>query len=129
MAEDRVYIQRLRVETVIGVRAWEREVKQTLFLDLELGVDTDPAARSDALEDTCDYGEVARLVTEFVQQSEFLLLERLAHAVAELLLQSLAPPWVRVRVAKPGAVANAEEAGIIIERHLGEAPRRDRSPP
>ncbi|MEJ2131269.1 MAG: dihydroneopterin aldolase, partial [Gammaproteobacteria bacterium] len=75
-----------------------------------------PAGASDALEETVDYGEVARLVTEFVEQSEFLLIERLAESVAELVLQAIAPTWVRVRVAKPAAVANAEEVGVVIER-------------
>ncbi len=116
MSEDRIYIRRLAVEAVIGVRAWEREVKQTLLLDLELGIDARRAGQTDALQDTADYGEAARLVTQFVEQSEFLLLEGLAHAVAELLLQRIAPPWVRVCVAKPGAVANAEEVGVVIER-------------
>ena len=120
MSEDRIYIRRLAVETVIGVRAWEREVRQPLLLDLELGIDARHAGRTDALEDTCDYGDAARLVTEFVEQSEFLLLERLAQAVADLLLQTLATTWVRVRVAKPGAVANAEEAGVFIERRRSE---------
>jgi dihydroneopterin aldolase len=116
VSEDRIYIRRLTVDTVIGVRAWEREVKQTLLLDLELGIDVSPAGASDALEETVDYGEVARLVTEFVEQSEFLLIERLAESVAELVLQAIAPTWVRVRVAKPAAVANAEEVGVVIER-------------
>lgn len=120
MSEDRIYIRRLTVDTVIGVRAWERDVKQTLLLDLELGIDVSPAGASDALEETVDYGEVARLVTEFVEQSEFLLIERLAESVAELVLQAIAPTWVRVRVAKPAAIANAEEVGVVIERRLGD---------
>ncbi|MEE9254888.1 MAG: dihydroneopterin aldolase [Pseudomonadales bacterium] len=120
--EDRIYIHHLTVDTVIGVRPWEREVRQTLILDLELGIDAARAGANDALEETLDYAEVARLVTEFVEQSEFQLLERLAQAVAELLHERLAPPWVRIRIAKPGAIANAQEAGVVIERRAGDFP-------
>ena len=117
---DRIYIRQLAVDTVIGVRQWEREVRQTLILDLELGIDAVSAGATDALEETLDYAEVARLVTEFVEQSDFQLLERLAQAVAELLDQRFSPPWMRISIAKPGAVANAQQAGIVIERRAGD---------
>ena len=116
---DRIYIRQLAVDTVIGMRPWEREVRQTLILDLELGIDV-TAGASDTLTETLDYSEVARLVTEFVEQSEFQLLERLAQALAGFLGQRFSPPWMRISIAKPGAVANAKEAGIVIERHAGD---------
>ncbi|MGH8473597.1 MAG: dihydroneopterin aldolase, partial [Gammaproteobacteria bacterium] len=81
---DIIYLRDLRIDTVIGVYRWEREMKQTLVIDLELGTDIRPAAKSDAIADTLNYKDIAKRVTAFVEQSRYQLVEALAEAVAKL---------------------------------------------
>ncbi|MEZ5503610.1 MAG: dihydroneopterin aldolase [Halioglobus sp.] len=115
-----VYIKGLRAQAVIGVYEWERHLRQTLVLDLDMASDTTRAAASDRLDDAIDYAAIAAAVIALVEESEFQLLESLAEAVAQLVRQDFGVPWLRLRVSKPGAVAAAEDVGIIIES--GERP-------
>jgi 7,8-dihydroneopterin aldolase/epimerase/oxygenase len=117
---DTVYIEGLRAEAVIGVYDWERAVRQTLLLDLELAGDNRRAAGSDRVEDALDYAAVARRVLAFVEVSDFNLIETLAERVADLVLREFGVPWLRLRVSKPGAVMQARTVGVAIER--GERP-------
>ncbi|PPC74605.1 dihydroneopterin aldolase [Pokkaliibacter plantistimulans] len=113
---DKVFIRGLAIETLIGVFDWEREIRQRLLLDLDLGTDIRPAASGDDINCTPSYKEVADRLHEFVGGSEFQLVETLAEEVAHLLMREFRLPWIRVRVAKPGAVISAAEVGVEIER-------------
>lgn len=113
---DIIFIRELRVATVIGIYDWERRIRQTVVIDVELGADIRRAAHTDRIEDTLSYKEVAKRVIEFVGASEFLLLEALAESVIELIRNEFTAPWVRLRVAKPGAVTGAHDVGVVIER-------------
>lgn len=113
---DIIYIRDLRVDTVIGVYAWERRLRQTLVFDIELGTDIRAAGASDALEDTLDYAAVARRVTEFTRAAELQLVESLAERLAGLIQQEFHVPWLRLTVNKRGAVRGARDIGIVIER-------------
>ena len=113
---DIVFLTDLRIETVIGVFDWEREIKQTVVFDLQMGADIRKAAASDQLEDTLDYKSVAKRIIDFVEASEFQLVETLAERVAEVILKEFNVPWVRVQLNKQGAVRGARDVGVIIER-------------
>lgn len=113
---DMVYLHGLKIECIIGVFEWERRIKQTVILDLDLAVDAAHAARSDRIGDALDYKTVAQRVTEYVTRSEFQLVETLAERVAGLVREEFKVPWVRVRVNKKGAVRGAADAGVVIER-------------
>jgi dihydroneopterin aldolase len=113
---DVVFIKSLEIETLIGVHAWERRLPQTVVLDLELGTDVPRAARSDAVADALDYEAVAARVAAFVRAGEFQLIETLAERTAEMLMKEFGAPWVRLTVHKPGALKDAAEVGIRIER-------------
>ncbi len=113
---DIIYLSDLRIETVIGVFDWEREIKQQVVIDLEMGSDIRRAAKTDALEDTLDYKSVAKRVISYVEESEFQLVETLAERVTEILLNEFNVPWVRLRLNKQGAVRGARDVGVIIER-------------
>jgi 7,8-dihydroneopterin aldolase/epimerase/oxygenase len=114
---DIIYLRDLRIDTVIGVYRWEREMKQTLVIDLELGTDIRPAAKSDAIADTLNYKDIAKRVTAFVEQSRYQLVEALAEAVAELVLDEFPVPWLRLSVNKQGAVGGVRDVGVVIVRH------------
>ena len=113
---DIVFIRELRIETVIGIYDWERNIRQPVILDLEMGADIARAAASDAIEDTLDYKAVSKRLIEFVEASEFQLVETLAERCAEIVLQEFQVPWVRLTLNKIGAVSAARDVGVIIER-------------
>src|SRR3569832_1140434 len=106
---DIIYIHDLRIDTVIGVFDWERRVRQTVILDLDMATDIRRAAATDALSDTLNYKAVAKRLLEFVGQSEFQLVETLTERVAELVLSEFPVPWLRLRVNKQGAVRGAHD--------------------
>jgi dihydroneopterin aldolase len=113
---DIVFIRELRIDTVIGIYDWEREIRQTVVFDLEMGADIARAAASDAIEDTLDYKAVSKRLVEFVQGSEFQLVETLAERCAAILQEEFQVPWVRLTLNKEGAVSSARDVGVIIER-------------
>lgn len=113
---DIIFIRELRVETVIGIHDWERQIKQIVVLDLELGTDIRRAAGSDHIDDTLSYSDIADRLTAFISASQFQLVETLAEQVAAILRDEFRVPWLRLTVSKPGAVSNARAVGVSIER-------------
>lgn len=113
---DIIYLKDLKIDAIIGVYDWERQVRQTISFDLDMGTDIRKAAASDDIADTLDYKAVAKRLQEFVQGSSFQLVETLAERVAEIVLSEFAVPWVRVTLNKKGAVRYARDVGVIIER-------------
>ncbi|HOW61921.1 MAG TPA: dihydroneopterin aldolase [Candidatus Contendobacter sp.] len=113
---DLIFIRDLRVETLIGVYPQERQQRRTLLLDLELGADIRPAAATDRLDDTLDYQAIAQRIIEFAAASDCQLVEALGERIADLVLREFAAPWLRLTVRKPGAVPEAREVGVMIER-------------
>lgn len=113
---DIIYLNDLRIDTIIGIYDWERRVKQTISLDLEMASDIRKAASSDDIEDTLNYKAVAKRLISFVESSEFQLVETLAERITEIVLNEFQVPWVRLRLNKQGAVRGARDVGVIIER-------------
>jgi len=113
---DTIYIHDLRVETVIGVFDWERRIRQTVVFDIEMAADVARAAVSDRLEDTLDYKSIAKRIKQFVADSDFQLVETLAERVAAVVLDEYPVPWIRLKVNKRGAVRDARDIGVVIER-------------
>jgi 7,8-dihydroneopterin aldolase/epimerase/oxygenase len=117
---DRVFLRGLTAECIIGFIDWERRVRQTVVIDLEVPVDCRRAAATDAVADTVDYKKVAKRVLAFIESSEFKLVETLAHRLAMLLLEEFGLEWVRLQVNKPGAIRNSRDVGVMIERTRAE---------
>ncbi|MCU7914632.1 MAG: dihydroneopterin aldolase [Candidatus Thiodiazotropha sp. (ex Gloverina cf. vestifex)] len=113
---DIVFIRELRIDTVIGIYDWEREIRQTVVFDLEMGADIAKSAATDAIDDTLDYKAVSKRLIEFVRQSEFQLVETLAERCAAIVLEEFSVPWVKLALNKVGAVSAARDVGVIIER-------------
>jgi len=113
---DIVFLRDLRIETVIGIYDWEREIRQTLILDLEMGSDVRRGAASDRIEDALDYKAVAKRLIQFVGESRFQLVETLAERCAGIIREEFGVPWVRLRLNKIGAVSDAADVGVVIER-------------
>jgi 7,8-dihydroneopterin aldolase/epimerase/oxygenase len=121
---DRIFLRKLSVECIIGFIDWERRVKQTVELDIELPVDCAQAAVTDQVGDTLDYKQVAKRVLAFVEASEFQLVETLAHRLAMLILEEFAVAWVRIALNKPGAIRGSRDVGVSIERTRADLDHR-----
>ena len=113
---DRIFLRGLTAECIIGLIDWERRVKQTIVVDLELPVDCRRASISDAVADTVDYKRVAKRVLAYIETSEFKLVETLAQRLALLLLEEFGLEWVRICLNKPGAIRHSRDVGVVIER-------------
>ena len=111
-----VYIRDLRIDTIIGIYDWEREVRQTISLDLEMAHDIRKAAETDDIQYALDYKSVAKRLIAFVEGSEFLLVESMAEQIAGIVREEFGVPWLRLRLSKPGAVRGSKDVGIVIER-------------
>lgn len=117
---DIVFLRGLRIETVIGIYDWEKEIKQPVILDIEMASDVARGAASDQIEDALNYKAVSKRLKQFVGESRFELVETLAERCAAIIREEFGVPWVRLTLNKTGAVTDADGVGVIIER--GERP-------
>ena len=113
---DTVFIKSLKAASVIGCYDWERDIRQTLVIDLELKADFARAAQSDALNDALDYAAISKRIIAACEASRFQLLEALAEHLASLLLAEFSIERLRMTITKPGAVAEAEGVGVVVDR-------------
>jgi dihydroneopterin aldolase len=113
---DIVFIHDLQIETVIGIYDWERKIRQTISLDVEMATDISKAGKSDNIEDALSYKTVAKRLIDFVEQSEYELVEALAEKICSIILEEFSVPWVKLTLRKPGAVRGSKSVGVIIER-------------
>jgi dihydroneopterin aldolase len=114
--KDIIYIKDLRVQTIIGIFGWEREVRQEVSIDLEMVFDCKRAAKTDAIKDTIDYKKITKGIIKFVEESEFQLQETLAESIAALVKNEYKVNSLKLRISKPGALRHAEDVGVIIHR-------------
>lgn len=113
---DIVFLRGLRIETVIGIYDWEKGIKQPVILDLEMSTDVARAAASDCIEDAVDYKAVSKRLKQFVGEGRFELVETLAERCAEIIRTEFGVRWVRLTANKIGAVTDANDVGVTIER-------------
>lgn len=117
---DKIFLDELKIDTIIGIWDWERKIRQTVVIDLEMSADIARAAATDSVEDTLNYKSVAKRIQGFVGDSSFQLVETLAERIAGIIRDEFGVAWVKVRVHKPGAIRGSKDVGIEIER--GEQP-------
>jgi dihydroneopterin aldolase len=113
---DKVFLQDLRVEAIIGIHPWEREVRQQLLLQLEVATDVAAVAARDDIALAVDYSTLAGRVRDFIRDGQYRLLETLAEETAAMIMGEFGVSWLRLRVGKPGAVPAAGSVGVEIER-------------
>jgi dihydroneopterin aldolase len=113
---DTIFLTDMRVDTVVGIWDWERKIRQTVAIDIEMGFDIRAAAASDSIDDTLNYKLVAKRVQKFVGDSSFQLVETMAERIAGIVLDEFDVGWVQVRVNKPGAIRGARDVGVLIRR-------------
>ena len=115
-SRDIVYIRDLQIKTIIGIYDWEREIKQIVSIDIEMATDIAKAAASDNIEDAINYKAVGKRIIQFVEESEFQLVETMSEKVAQIVLNEFSVDWLRLRVSKPGALRGSKDVGLVIER-------------
>ena len=113
---DIIFLHDLKVETIIGIWEWERKIRQTVSIDLDMSTDIRKAAATDSVDDTLNYKSVAKRVQAFVGESSFQLVETLAEKIAAIVLDEFEVSWVKVRVNKPGAIRGSRNVGVSILR-------------
>ena len=113
---DIVFLHEMKVDTVIGIWEWERKIRQTVVIDLEMAADIRKAAASDSIDDALNYKSVAKRLQQFVADAEFQLVETLAEKIAAIVMDEFGVSWVRVKLNKPGAIRGARDVGVVIER-------------
>lgn len=113
---DKIFLSQLSVECIVGIWEWERRVKQTVIIDVEMAADIRKAAATDHIDDTIDYKRVAKRLLAFVGDSQFQLVETLTEAIARVIVTEFGVSWVKVRLNKRGAIRGARDVGIEIER-------------
>jgi len=115
---DKVFIRGLKVDAVIGVFDWEKQVQQPLIFDLEMAWDITQAAQTDELKYALNYAAVSERVIEFVTGHQFELLETLLEKLAALLIAEFQIPEILIRVEKPAVVPEAQAVGLEIVRRM-----------
>lgn len=113
---DIVYIRDLKIPTIIGIYDWEREIKQTVSINLEMGFDIQAAAVSDKIEDALNYKAVAKRLIGFVETSTFQLVETMAEQIAQIVMREFKVTWLKLDLSKPEAVTGSSAVGVVIER-------------
>ena len=113
---DKVFIEDLEVETIIGIFGWEREVKQIVRISLEMSFDISKAGKSDKIDDALDYKKIGKSIVNLVGNSSFFLVEKMAEEIALLVLKNKQIKDIKLRVEKPGALRGSKSVGVEILR-------------
>ena len=116
MPQDIVFIEDLRIDTIIGIYDWEREVKQTVALDIEMAADNTRPASTENIDDALNYKAVAKRLIAYTEESQFQLVETLAERLVEIIMKEFDVPWCKLKLSKLGAVTGSRSVGVIIER-------------
>jgi 7,8-dihydroneopterin aldolase/epimerase/oxygenase len=122
MTKDTIFLSGLTAECIIGIWDWERQVKQKVVIDLEMAADIRRAATSDHIDDTLDYKKVSKRLLQFVEASQFQLVETLTDRIAQVIITEFGVPAVKVRLNKQGALRGSRDVGIVIERRREDYP-------
>ncbi|RUO22968.1 dihydroneopterin aldolase [Aliidiomarina minuta] len=118
--QDKVIIEGLEVDTVIGIYDWEKEIRQPLVIDLQMAWPNQAPAHSDNIEDALDYEALCNQITSWLQAQPFALIERVAEHIASQIIEQFSVSWLRVRVAKPTAIKQARLVAVEIERSVND---------
>ena len=113
---DTIFISELRIDTLIGIYAWEKTVPQTIELNLEIGLAGAHAAKSGKIGDTIDYARVVARIEQLFRDEHFQLLEKAADAIADTVMREFKAPWLKVSIAKLAPLKNVKRLGVTVER-------------
>ncbi len=113
---DEIRIKDLLLRAIVGINEDERVKKQDVLINIWMYCDIRAAAADDDIEKAVNYRTVAKEVIALVEDSSFMLVERLAEEIASICVAAPGVHRARVRVEKPGALRFAASVGVTIER-------------
>jgi dihydroneopterin aldolase len=116
---DIIFIQGLKIDTVIGIYDWERKIRQNIVLDIEMSTDIRATSKTDHIDQALDYKAVSKRLIDFVQNSEYQLVETLAEKITQIVLQEFEVTWIKLTLNKGEVLTGAQGVGVIIERSNG----------
>ena len=116
----RIHIKNLRLRTIIGVNAWERENPQDVIVNVTMEFDGSKAVLSDDIKDTVDYMGAKLRIMEEVETSRFQLLEKLAHRILELVMEDPTVQRATVEVDKPHALRFTDSVSVSCSEERGK---------
>ena len=114
---DIVFIQGLKIDTVIGIYDWERKIRQNIVLDLEMEFDIDTASKTDDIKKALNYKDISKRIIDFVKNSQFKLIETLAEKISKIIINEFGVNKVKLTLNKGEALTGAKGVGVIIERY------------
>lgn len=115
---DTLYIDQLAIMARIGVYDWEKQCLQKLIFDLQLVYTRQFCINKTNTSFYIDYTQINQIIINIVNTKHFLLIEEIAEIVSETLIKKFPIiSQVRIRVNKPGAVHNARNVGIFMQRN------------
>lgn len=116
---DKIFVNDLKVECIVGILPFEREKIQPLLVSMELETSLEEAGRTCALDKSIDYALLSERVKSYIVERKAGLLEELAVELCDLIEKEFKPESVKIRLNKPNAVADAKSVGIEIFRKFG----------
>lgn len=115
-SSDTVFIHGLKVDAIIGVFEWEKNISQPLIYDIEMIGCQRQSAITDNIEDAINYKTVCERVAQISKSHQVSLLEKMAQLVADMILTEFRPEKVIITIHKPTAITNAQSVGVKICR-------------
>ncbi len=113
---DTIFIENIPTQAIIGIHDFEKAAPQKLIIGVELGTDIRQAAETDDVQYALDYDAISRFIDEYVQGTQFELIETLAENLVAALFEKFAMQTIKLRLQKPGAIAYTQQVGLIIYR-------------
>ena len=125
---DTLRIQDVEVACRLGVQEWEQAAPQTIWIDLDVAIDAARAAARDDVREAVDYGRVVTAIKALAQQQPYRLMETLAEAVAQRILQEFQTPRVVVAVKKRALPGIGYAAVEVVRSRVGKRRPNGRFP-
>lgn len=113
--KNRIILEGLTLELIIGVFDWERVNKQRVDIDITLDADMQGGSTDD-IRDTVDYKSLAKEIRAMLEPSQFMLIEKMAEEIASICLKREGVRFATVRVSKPGAVRGSRNVSVEVTR-------------
>jgi D-erythro-7,8-dihydroneopterin triphosphate epimerase len=110
-----IRISNLRLRTFIGFNPEEREKKQDVVINIQIGYRMNEAALQDDVDSALNYKTVTKQVIEHVEQGQFLLLEKLVAEVLAICSEHSSVTHAAVTIDKPHALRFADSVSLTLE--------------
>jgi len=114
---DIVFINGLKIDTVIGIYDWEKKIRQDIVLDIEMEFDISKAGKSDDIKDTLNYKSIGKRIIDFVKNAKFGLVETLAEEICKIIVCEFKVKSVKLKLDKGEALRGASGVGVVITRN------------